>query len=187
MQSGILSRHGALRRIVGLVSLACVLSSGCGGGSGAPELAPAKGIVMYDGQPVDGCVVEFLMEGSSTRSMGFTDESGQFELTSFAPGDGAPVGTNQVTVSKRTKPTHSAAVAPEPVALETISDPNERRLASMKNSVIQKPTADGAAGGKAAQKRRDLLPAKYADPKTSELEFEVTSGGPNDFQIILTD
>lgn len=180
-------RYRALRRIIGIVPLAWVLVSGCGGGSSGPELAPVKGIVLYDGQPVEGCVVEFLKAGSPTRSMGFTDESGQFELTSFAPGDGAPVGTNQVIVFKRTKPTHTASVTPEAVSLETISDPNERRLASMTNSVDQKLAAASLATGKGAQKQRDLLPPKYADAGTSDLEFEVTSGGPNDFQIVLTD
>ena len=164
-----------------IVPLALVLLSGCADGPLKPELAPVKGIVLLDGKPIEGCVVEFLQKGSPTRSMGFTDESGRFELTSFAPGDGASVGTNQVTVTKRTKPTHSASVAAESVSLDTISDPDERRLASMKNNVAEK---SAAASDKV---RRDLLPPKYASAETTDLKYEVTAVGPNDFQIILTD
>lgn len=164
----------------------CTLICGCGGGSSRPTLAPVNGIVLYAGRPVEGAVVEFLQEKSPVRSMGYTDANGGFQLTSYVTRDGAPLGLNKVAVTKRTKVDHPGAAEPETVPLESISDPHERRQASMKNSVEKKFAADPGGAGKNA-KPRDLLPVKYAKTETSGLEFTVKAGADNMFQIVLTD
>jgi hypothetical protein len=164
--------------------LAVLSMAGCGGTTKL-NLAPVSGIVLYDGQPVVGAVVEFIQTGSPVRSVAITDDQGAFTLTSLKPGDGALVGINQVTVTKRTKSEHPAATAPS-APIESISDPHERRLASMNSSVAAKSAA-AAVNTPNGKRPRDLLPAKYAAAKTSGLEYEVVEGMENSFQIVLAD
>ena len=159
--------------------------AGCSGDD-APQLAPVSGIVLYNGQPVNGAVVEFVQPGAPLRSIGVTDDSGAFKITSMSPGDGAIVGMNKVTVIKRTKVNHPAADSSPTVPLDSIADPNERRLASMKNSVAEK-TAASEAVREQSKKPSDLLPPKFAKTETSGLEFDVQPNGPNEFQIVLSD
>lgn len=168
-----------------LAGFTAICMAGCSGDDG-PQLAPVSGIVLYNGQPVNGAVVEFVQPGAPLRSIGYTDESGAFKITSMSPGDGAIVGVNKVTVIKRTRVDHPAADVLQAVPLDSIADPNERRLASMKNSVAEK-TAANEAGRERSKKPSDLLPPKFAKTETSGLEFDVKPDGLNEFQIVLSD
>lgn len=176
-----------MTRFVAVVSVGLFVMSLSGCGEKGPRIAPVSGVVLYDGKPVEGATVEFVVPGAPFRSVGSTDDDGAFEITSLKPGDGATVGTNKVTVTKRTKSTAGTPAAePVIVDLESISDPEERRMAASKNSVIQK-TAAHESGAATQQRPRDLLPAKYAKVETSGLEFEVEAGQANEFQIVLSD
>lgn len=163
--------------------LTAVIGSGCGGPL-RPKLAPVSGIVLYNGKAIEGAVVEFVREKLPVRSMGSTDDSGQFALTTFAPGDGAPIGEYQVTVTKRT-------LAEESEEDLIITPPEDIKDSAAKaelwNQRMARTVDTKVAAQAAAKKARNLLPAKYADPKTSGLEFEVKDGVPNEFQIVLTD
>lgn len=79
--------------LVGLAMLA-----GCGGGDG---LAPVKGRVLLDGQPVAGAAVMFEPEGGGVPATGVTDASGEFSLATSGKGAGATLGKNGVSVSKQ--------------------------------------------------------------------------------------
>jgi hypothetical protein len=58
-----------------------------------------RGSVTYRDQPVAGAQVMFLPESGPTAT-GTTDESGEFELRTFAAGDGAVPGKHRVTITK---------------------------------------------------------------------------------------
>jgi hypothetical protein len=178
---------GMATRMAAALAVMAVGLSGCGG-QRPLELAPVTGIVMYDGKPVEGAVVEFVQDQSPTRSMGFTNDSGQFSLTSMRPDDGAPVGKHKVLVTKRTKPARPAE-SPAAVSLDSISDPVERRKASIIASQQERPPAAQAAAQRTSQATspKDLLPTKYAKHETSDLEFVVEPNKQNSFQIVLTD
>lgn len=82
-----------------------IVFSGCGG-DGRPRLIPTEGIVTLDGQPLDGAIVAFQLvvdEKSDYQrpSSGVTDASGKFQLKTYEPGDGAPVGKYKVAIVKR--------------------------------------------------------------------------------------
>lgn len=80
------------------------LLTGCGGGG----LAPVKGqLVTPDGKPAKelaGCTVVFegkTADGRATGATGEVDDEGRFELTTTKAGDGAPVGSNRVSINPR--------------------------------------------------------------------------------------
>lgn len=71
--------------------------SGCGGG---PEIVPARGKVLYQGQPVPNGVVMFQpVSGQPAR--GDIQPDGTFVLGTNSERDGATVGPNQVRVVSR--------------------------------------------------------------------------------------
>ena len=62
--------------------------SGCGG----PEMAPVKGRVTFKGKPVKDAAVTFSPSAKSSEdkfpgkpAVGFTDEEGNYELSTFKP------------------------------------------------------------------------------------------------------
>lgn len=76
--------------------VACLAASGCGGGSDI-KLAPVKGVVMLDGQPVADAFVQFS-PASGPSSMGYTDATGLFEVMTVDR-RGAIAGTHRVKVT----------------------------------------------------------------------------------------
>jgi hypothetical protein len=127
------------------ILLACLAAAGCG--SGRPETVPITGIVTLDGNPVEGASVMFMPQFEGRPALGVTDASGNFTLTTFAPGDGAQPGQHTVTVTlqKTTgfvadKDGLSGGVAPEGVKVEW------------------------------------LVPQRYSSPETSRLNVEVRKG-----------
>ena len=82
----------------GLVGL---MLCGCGG----PQMAPVKGRVMFNGKPVKSAAVTFSPAGAAGQKetgkpgTGFTDEDGNFQLSTFSNYDGALVGNHAVLVT----------------------------------------------------------------------------------------
>jgi hypothetical protein len=90
-----------MRTLLALIVLSFL---GCGG-SESPKCHPVRGSVYRDGKPVQEAMV-VLHPADETdeltqRPMGYTDEAGQFAITTFERGDGAPVGRYSVTVVQR--------------------------------------------------------------------------------------
>lgn len=156
-------------RVSTLLTLLLTIA-GCGGGAGdRPETAPVKGTVMYKGQPVAGANVNFYNETAPRAAYAITSESGEFELTTFEPKDGAVLGDHIVTVSK-----------PDQVA------------AAKQNTGTGPPAAEDLTqmyvDTKDSATDANTLPAKYSDQATSPLKFTVTAGeGANNFMIELVD
>ena len=69
------------------------------------KMAPVKGRVMFDGKPVKEAAVTFSPSGTDTQletgkpGTAFTDENGDFEVSTFSKYDGAIVGTHNVLVT----------------------------------------------------------------------------------------
>lgn len=70
---------------------------GCGG-NGVP-MGQVEGTVTLDGQPVEKAVIRFTSEGAR-GARGMVIDGEITDLTSFAVGDGAPVGEHRVTVQE---------------------------------------------------------------------------------------
>ncbi|HUT94747.1 MAG TPA: carboxypeptidase-like regulatory domain-containing protein [Thermoguttaceae bacterium] len=98
----------ALRSLLGsLLVLVSLLAAGCGGSDG--KLAPVKGTVTLDGEPLAEARVEFdpdpgeVVRGKSTgsASYGKTDSSGRYTLQYTHEKQGALVGKHTVRITTR--------------------------------------------------------------------------------------
>jgi hypothetical protein len=67
-----------------------------------PPVYPVKGRVLYEGRPAPGAVVLLHSPkeeaAKASRPHASADANGQFELTTYRTGDGAPAGTYVVTL-----------------------------------------------------------------------------------------
>jgi hypothetical protein len=82
-------------RVLGLISVLAIV--GCGP-SDAPRLAKAKGVVLLNGKAIPNVGVTFFPTASGPMAIGKTNEKGEFVMMTTKPGDGACVGTHQVTI-----------------------------------------------------------------------------------------
>lgn len=71
---------------------------GCG--DGRPALVPVTGTVTFDGKPIQGAEVMFMVKGGRP-ARGETDAEGHFALSTFEEGDGCTPGAAQVVVQKQ--------------------------------------------------------------------------------------
>ena len=166
----------AIWKLVSIVVIAG-FAVGCGGGSGrTAATVPVTGTVTLDGAPVAGAIVAFAPKAQGvSAAFGTTDASGQFTLTTVQPGDGAMVGSYDVTVTKTTAPA-GAASGPsdyDPDSQDSVDAAYAEHYASEEEGADTEP--------------KDLLPTKYKDAATSELKAEVTAGGDNNFTFALTE
>ncbi len=95
-----------LRRLLAVKLLLVVsLLVGCGKGKQPWDTAyHAEGVIKIDGKPLAGAQVTLVPQDDSipdtVRPRGFTDESGWFELSTYADGDGAPEGKYKVVAMR---------------------------------------------------------------------------------------
>jgi hypothetical protein len=88
---------------VGLILL-LMIWAGCGGNR-RQQVAPVRGRVTLDGQPLPHAGIEFRAPGKPP-SGGFTEENGNHELIFKRGVKGAPIGINGVTILEDTQMTH---------------------------------------------------------------------------------
>lgn len=93
----------AFLHLTGTVALALTLVALTGCGDGKISRYPTKGKVLIDGKPVEGARVIFCPVGGSEafqreRPFGVTNSAGEFSLTTFQKGDGAPAGEYNVMI-----------------------------------------------------------------------------------------
>jgi hypothetical protein len=98
-------------RRVGLLLVAfmfVLMGTSCGGRARFPAY-PVKGLVRFEGKPVEGARVFFHPREKTASPIdsylpsGIVDADGSFELTTYEEGDGAPVGEYEVTITRRTE------------------------------------------------------------------------------------
>ena len=82
----------------GCVGLLVAVLLGVFGCNRGPQMAPVTGVVLLNGQPVDGAAVLFTPEAGGRPADGVTDKEGKFTLQTFEPGDGAVVGKHKVAI-----------------------------------------------------------------------------------------
>lgn len=81
-------------------SITVVWFTAIGCGVSREETAPVSGTVTLDGRPVtSGTVVFYPTDGRT--AMARIGDDGQYELTTYIPGDGARLGSHKVTVESR--------------------------------------------------------------------------------------
>lgn len=83
--------------VVASIVVVLPMISGCG--NGHPKCVGVRGIVTYQGKPVDGAGVTFMPKGARPAA-GQTDAEGRFVLTTFTAGDGVAEGEHIVCINK---------------------------------------------------------------------------------------
>jgi hypothetical protein len=144
-----------------LLMSAWLVFPGCS--SGHPKTISATGIVIYQGQPVEGAQVMFYCK-TGRPAEGVTDAADRFTLTTFRENDGALVGEHSVVISK---PIHAGSPA--------------------EKAAGDNPHASSSDSHGAGTAPRQAIPSRYTLPSQSPLQVTVTLGGSNDYKFDLTD
>ena len=88
-----------LLRCTGLVFTVCTLLAGCSGTpEDQPDTASVKGLVVMEGEPIEGAVVTFAPD-AGRPSTGITNSQGIFELAYNPTTKGAKIGKHTVRIS----------------------------------------------------------------------------------------
>lgn len=154
-----------LDRWICLLVVFLFVDVGCGGGSGpaGPKLAPAKGVINYNGRPVNAATVLFS-PSKGNPGMGMTDDQGKFAITTGGR-PGVAIGKCKVVVSKPT----SAADGVNP-------------------NMTPKDMEDMIKAGKSFEPPKDPIPPRYGSDKTTPLEADISENGEsNVFEFNLVD
>ena len=151
------------------VVLCLITFSGCGDSvdPNRPKTYPVSGTVTQGGQPVADANVTFHAKDGSRGAVGVTDANGNFQLTTFTAGDGAVAGEHEVSITKYDQPKIT------PKGDGSIGDTGD-----------DPETPEEKGAGRDADPK-SMLPAKYADPKTSGIMATVTDAADNKFQFNL--
>lgn len=153
--------------------LGLLLAGGCRAKDG-PHTVPVTGTVTFKGQPVDAALVSFSPKTTGVRSaVARTDARGRFQLMTIFPADGAMPGSYVVTISKT-----DADKAPPPAVDSSFEAAMERSKKAPAQSMTSPVTVAAS---------KNFLPAKYADPATSDLAAEVKPQGANQFTFELAE
>jgi hypothetical protein len=142
---------------------------GCDGSG--PDVQYVEGVVLVDGQPVEGVTVSFSPVNSETGlpAVGTTDATGKFTLTALqggSPGGGTTAGDYKVGFTKSDVTSISAEEAQQ-----MQDDPNYGK----------------STGLSAPPKVMSAIPNKYTNPDTSGITVTVKKGENKgeDFQFKL--
>ncbi len=135
------------RTWVGIVGLVLVVQAGCGGG--ADGRVEVSGTVEADGKPLAGASVAFVGGGGGALATASTDKDGKFSVR-VAPGE------NKVSISKIDEKAQ-AAMKPQSEA-DSLMGTEAQAVASM------------------ASAPKAVVAARFTDPETSGIKFDVQKG-----------
>jgi len=146
-----------------------VLLAGCSGGQDAwsqklPATVPAEGIVLLDGQPVEGAsIVLDPVAPAKHAASAVTSSGGKFELKAFPSKEGAVPGSYQVGITKQVSTGQGAAWKPKEFGED----------------------AGHAEKSPPPTEWKNALPEKYETAQTSGLTVVIPEGGTSKLKIEL--
>jgi len=114
---------------------------------------PVSGMVTYKGASVEKGQVDFVPDGGSGRAASGAISNGRYSLATLGDNDGAMPGKYKVTVSSK--------------EIDLSAAQEKAKKAGTGVALPQEYTA------KAARDAKNLIPAKYSLPSTSDLSVEV--------------
>lgn len=151
---------------VSVTSLLLVMN-GCSSEVGEPTY-PVSGTITQKGKPIEGAIVAFTPKTAGLAASGVTDAAGVYKLTSKTSGDGAVPGKYGVSVTKYESQKGSAKP--------------EQGVKSQNSSSGYPAGYSENLSDMSSAPPKNLLPPKFANPATSNLEADVTKG-PNKFDF----
>ena len=95
-----------LRALQVVTAIAVVALASCGDGRNLHKVYPVKGKILVNGQPASECQIYLNRTFDDDHPFrvtpqGLTDTNGEFQITSYHPGDGSPEGEYIVTIEWR--------------------------------------------------------------------------------------
>lgn len=160
-------------------------------------LAPADGVVTFNGSPVAGATVMFVPDKGPV-AVGFTNMEGKFSL-STAGARGVAVGNAKVTVTVNS-PSDSEEQALQEQFSKRPTSPKEAQEYMKRANKAQEemnaarraemaksgPSRGQSTGGNSKDKPKpSMIPLKYSNAKTSGLSYPINANGDNHFKIQL--
>jgi hypothetical protein len=147
---------------VALPVVAAVL--GCSDSTGLAKRYPVSGTVTYHGKALERGTISFAPADGKGRAAGGTITDGQYSLTTQDPDDGAIPGKYKVGILAK-------EVDPSKVDLK-IKKGREGTATEAEKKAMAKVYPQKVAA-RAAAAAKNLIPAKYSSPETSELAVEI--------------
>lgn len=179
--------HAMARCLAGaILSVGVALTLGGCGSGGHIQVAPTEGIVLLDGEPVEGVAVVLRQDGLPMVASGKTDEEGRFRLSTYGNFDGAPVGECVATVTAIGIDTTTVEEEVPFDDTSSITDPNERARANQGAKAARREKINQILAERRREKPPVTIPPRYSDPQTSELTFEIVASQNNEIEIVLT-
>lgn len=156
--------------VVPLLTLfAVTVFSGCGGSdtSGREATYKISGKVTFGGSPLAGATIRFFPEAGQRSAMGFTNNDGEYVLTTYEYGDGAMAGAYGVSIQK-----------PAP-RKESVNESSHEAFASGNVDL------EAMHAAKADEGSDSEIPTRYANPEESGFAVVVKADGENRFDLAL--
>lgn len=122
-------------RILTVLVLAAMVGIGCSR-KGGLETAPVKGKITYKGKALPSGSIMFV-PAEGPAAMGEINSEGQYELTTYASGDGAVIGNHKVTITalqdmKDALPEQRSPTPPPIIPAKYLSDTTSGLTAEVK-------------------------------------------------------
>lgn len=136
-------------------------------GSGLPKTYKATGTVTLNGKPVEGATVTFYPVDGTGSSIGVTDSSGKYSLTTYRSNDGAVPGQYKVSIVKV-----PAGAPPAKTALPA----GQLASGDLDASYVPPPVTNIAESD---SEPKSEIPAQYANADTSALRGTITASDDN--------
>ncbi|MCA9193414.1 MAG: carboxypeptidase regulatory-like domain-containing protein [Planctomycetales bacterium] len=140
---------------------------GCGPvDDGLPKTVDARGVVLLDGDPIEGASIVALHENGTYYARAMSDSSGRFSLDAYESKPGAVPGNYKLTVSK------------------TVTV--DKAVNKIPRSLAEEAEHSAADGAEANVSWVNDLPRKYNSPITSGLAVSIPESGTDELKLELT-
>jgi hypothetical protein len=156
---------------------------GCGGDNRVAVL-PVSGTITVEGKPAEGAIVTFSVPGQTLISVGKTDATGKFQLTTYRANDGAIEGENVVTVRMSSELPIDPNTAPaDPSDTTKILEMSQMMSKMAKDQNLATQRKLNAKQTSALE--NSLIPVRYSDSQKTDLRAKVEKGKDNKFDFDL--
>ena len=159
-----------------------LLLLGCGRDNRLPAI-PVNGTITVEGEPVEGSLVTFMVPGQTLMSVGKTDATGKFQLTTYRANDGALEGENVVTVRMNSAelPVNSDIAPADATDTKKLLEMSKYMAKNQKDQASQRKSNVSPTSAL----ENSLIPIRYSNPQKTDLRAKVEKGKKNKFEFDL--
>jgi len=175
-----------------MLATACAVA-GCGPGNGL-TMGRVSGVITYKGEPVEFGDVLFVPDDAGGNkgvpSMGRIGKDGRYTMSTQDPGDGVIAGRQKVGIRvldpEPVSKTEAPAPDPETASGKELMNARiqQRKMLAQQSRRKNRARDDAPTVSFGGKVHRFLVPKQLADPETSGIRVEVSTGSNRiDFAI----